>query len=156
METEQIVSEMLTTSFHAPGPKPYANPCYTSYVQHRGSIPLHWSQDNTGVTPKPDIKGELEDRLTQPSDFAIVNLVDPFYGAAAMHFDDLFARYGTPVFALNLVKVSHESCPTPAHTPRLVKGHPENLSCSRNMLMLFDISTNLCPSRKKSSIGHGT
>ena len=56
VETEQIVSEMLTTSFHAPGPKLYANPNYTSYVQHRGSIPLYWTQDNTGVTPKPPIE----------------------------------------------------------------------------------------------------
>ena len=34
-----------------------------------------------------------------------VNLVDPFYSAAALHFDDLFGRYGAPVFVLNLVKV---------------------------------------------------
>lgn len=34
-----------------------------------------------------------------------VNLVDPFYSAAAMHFDNLFERYGAPVFVLNLVKV---------------------------------------------------
>ena len=49
---------MLTTSFHAPGPELFENPSYTSYVQHRGSIPLHWAQDNTGVTPKPDIERE--------------------------------------------------------------------------------------------------
>ncbi|MCJ1288222.1 phosphatidylinositol-3,5-bisphosphate 5-phosphatase [Xylographa opegraphella] len=89
VETEQIVSEMLTTSFHAPGPKLYANSNYTSYVQHRGSIPLFWAQDSTGVTPKPDIE---------------LNLIDPFYGAAALHFDNLFERYGSPVFVLNLVK----------------------------------------------------
>ncbi|MCJ1477734.1 phosphatidylinositol-3,5-bisphosphate 5-phosphatase [Lambiella insularis] len=89
VETEQIVSEMLTTSFHAPGPKLYANPNYTSYVQHRGSIPLFWTQDSTGVTPKPDIE---------------MNLVDPFYSAAALHFDNLFERYGAPIFVLNLVK----------------------------------------------------
>ena len=59
VETEQIVSEMLTTSFHSPGPDLYANPNYTSYVQHRGSIPLYWTQDNTGVTPKPDIECKL-------------------------------------------------------------------------------------------------
>ncbi len=59
VETEQIVSEMLTTSFHAPGPRLYANPNYTSYVQHRGSIPLYWTQDNTGVSPKPDIECTL-------------------------------------------------------------------------------------------------
>ena len=70
VETEQIVSEMLTTSFHAPGPEYFANPNYTSYVQHRGSIPLHWTQDNTGVSPKPSIeskplyfKGEIQTRI---------------------------------------------------------------------------------------------
>lgn len=89
VETEQIVSEGLTTSFHAPGPKLFANPSYTSYVQHRGSIPLYWTQDNTGVTPKPPIE---------------LNLVDPFYGAAALHFDNLFERYGAPIYVLNLVK----------------------------------------------------
>ncbi|KAF1838098.1 polyphosphoinositide phosphatase [Decorospora gaudefroyi] len=89
VETEQIVSEQLTTSFHAAGPRLYANPTYTSYVQHRGSIPLYWTQDNTGVTPKPDID---------------LNLVDPFYSAAALHFDDLFERYGAPVYVLNLIK----------------------------------------------------
>lgn len=89
VETEQIVAEMLTTSFHAPGPALYTNPNYTSYVQHRGSIPLYWTQDSTGVSPKPDIE---------------LNLVDPFYGAAALHFDNLFQRYGTPIYVLNLVK----------------------------------------------------
>ncbi|KAL2023970.1 hypothetical protein VTK56DRAFT_205 [Thermocarpiscus australiensis] len=89
VETEQIVSEALTTSFHAPGPKFFASPAYTSYVQHRGSIPLYWTQDNTGVTPKPPIE---------------LNLVDPFYTAAALHFDNLFERYGSPVYVLNLIK----------------------------------------------------
>ncbi|KAL1969759.1 hypothetical protein VTN77DRAFT_8312 [Rasamsonia byssochlamydoides] len=89
VETEQIVSEMTTTSFHSPGPKLYANPRYTSYVQHRGSIPLYWTQDSTGVSPKPDIE---------------LNLIDPFYSAAARHFDNLFERYGTPVIVLNLIK----------------------------------------------------
>ncbi|TQS38179.1 hypothetical protein Golomagni_01322 [Golovinomyces magnicellulatus] len=95
VETEQIVSDVLTTSFHAPGPRLYANPNYTSYVQHRGSIPLHWTQDNTGVTPKPPIE---------------LNPVDPFYSAAMLHFDDLFERYGTPLYVLNLVK-SRERMP---------------------------------------------
>ncbi|KAI8623853.1 SacI homology domain-containing protein [Xylariaceae sp. FL1651] len=89
VETEQIVSESLTTSFHSPGPKLFANPQFTSYVQHRGSIPLYWTQDNIGVTPKPPIE---------------LNLVDPFYTAAALHFNNLFERYGSPIYALNLVK----------------------------------------------------
>ncbi|KAH4988023.1 hypothetical protein HBI81_156820 [Parastagonospora nodorum] len=89
VETEQIVSDALTTSFHAPGPRLYASPTYTSYIQHRGSIPLYWTQDNTGVTPKPDID---------------LSLMDPFYSAAAFHFDHLFERYGAPLYVLNLIK----------------------------------------------------
>lgn len=83
------MAESQTTSFHAPGGQLYCNPQYTSYVQHRGSIPLHWTQDSSGVTPKPPIE---------------LNLVDPFYGAAALHFNDLFERYGSPIYALDLVK----------------------------------------------------
>lgn len=41
------------------------------------------------MTPKPPIE---------------LNLVDPFYTAAALHFDDLFDRYGAPVYVVNLVK----------------------------------------------------
>lgn len=95
VETEQIVSEMLTTSFHAPGPKMFSNPNYTSYVHHRGSIPLYWTQDNSGVSPKPDID---------------LNMTDPFYQPAAMHFDNLFKRYGCPIYVLNLIK-SRERTP---------------------------------------------
>ncbi|EFX04620.1 polyphosphoinositide phosphatase fig4 [Grosmannia clavigera kw1407] len=95
VETEQIVSEASTTSFHSPGRRLFANAQYTSYVQHRGSIPLYWTQENTGVTPKPPIE---------------LNLVDPFYSAAALHFDDLFARYGAPIYVLDLVK-ARESTP---------------------------------------------
>lgn len=95
VETEQIVSEQTTTSLHSAGLGLYANPQYTSYVQHRGSIPLYWTQENTGVSPKPDIE---------------LNLVDPFYSAAALHFDNLFERYGSPIYVLNLIK-SRERTP---------------------------------------------
>ncbi|KAK3706976.1 phosphatidylinositol-3,5-bisphosphate 5-phosphatase [Vermiconidia calcicola] len=95
VETEQIVSEKLTTSFHAAGPRLYSSPNYTSYVHHRGSIPLYWTQDNSGVTPKPAID---------------LNLQDPFYQPAALHFDNLFERYGCPVYVLNLIK-SRERTP---------------------------------------------
>lgn len=95
VETEQIVSEMLTTSFHAPGPRLFTNPTWTSYVHHRGSIPLYWTQDNSGVTPKPNID---------------LNLQDPFYQPAALHFDNLFERYGCPIYVLNLIK-SRERTP---------------------------------------------
>lgn len=33
-----------------------------------------------------------------------VPVMDPFYTAASKHFDDLFARYGTPITILNLIK----------------------------------------------------
>ena len=95
---------MLTTSFHAPGPNLFSNPNYTSYVQHRGSIPLYWTQDNTGVSPKPDIERRRHPTIATVDPNWSVNLVDPFYGAAALHFDNLFERYGAPIFVLNLVK----------------------------------------------------
>lgn len=103
VETEQIVSEKLTTSFHAPGPRLYSNPTYTSYLQHRGSIPLYWTQDNSGVAPKPAID---------------LNLQDPFYQPAALHFDHLFERYGCPVYVLNLIKARER---TPRESKLLVE-----------------------------------
>ena len=89
VETEQIAADMLVTSFNAPQLRQLKNPNYTSYVQHRGSIPLYWTQDSSGVSPKPAID---------------LNLIDPFYSSAALHFDNLFARYQAPVYVLNLVK----------------------------------------------------
>nr|VWO97167.1 Serine/threonine-protein kinase PknH (EC [Ganoderma boninense] len=97
VETEQIVSETLTTPFYAPAPKDTPDgrqgrrpsPNFTSYVQYRGSIPLFWTQEVTGVAPKPPIE---------------IPVMDPFYTSAARHFDDLFRRYGTPVTILNLIK----------------------------------------------------
>ncbi|KAM5532686.1 hypothetical protein V8D89_013655 [Ganoderma adspersum] len=97
VETEQIVSETLTTPFYAPAPKDSPDgrqgrrpsPNFTSYVQYRGSIPLFWTQEVTGVAPKPPIE---------------IPVIDPFYTSAARHFDDLFKRYGTPITILNLIK----------------------------------------------------
>ncbi|CAE6469140.1 unnamed protein product [Rhizoctonia solani] len=100
VETEQIVSEASTTGFYGP-PERYRegisetgwvrvpNPRYTSYVQHRGSIPIFWTQDITNLNPKPPIE---------------ITVVDPFYAPAGRHFDRLFARYGTPIMVLNLIK----------------------------------------------------
>jgi hypothetical protein len=36
--------------------------------------------------------------------FFSVSVVDPFFTAAARHFDDLFSRYGAPIMILNLIK----------------------------------------------------
>ncbi|KAI0351616.1 hypothetical protein OH77DRAFT_1429434 [Trametes cingulata] len=97
VETEQIVSETLTTPFYYPAPKEgpdgkqgrRPSPNYTSYVQYRGSIPVFWTQEVTSMSPKPPIE---------------IPVMDPFYTAAARHFDDLFRRYGSPIMILNLIK----------------------------------------------------
>nr|CAG8548043.1 11010_t:CDS:10 [Entrophospora candida] len=94
VETEQIVSEMSTTSFNHSGNRSCNNPNYTSYVQHRGSIPLYWSQDVANMIPKPPIT---------------LNFRDPFYSAAALHFDNMFQRYGAPIIVLNLIKTKEKN-----------------------------------------------
>lgn len=125
VETEQIVSEALTTPFYFPSDRGHArrpSPRYTSYVQvrfglhafpslliilsqYRGSIPIYWTQDTTTMSPRPPI--ESESLMTGCVSYSIclqVNVIDPFYSAASRHFNDLFARYGAPVFILNLIK----------------------------------------------------
>lgn len=89
VETEQIVADINVSSFHDPFDGLFNNHRYTSYVQHRGSIPLFWSQDVTNMSPKPPIE---------------LNAPDPFFAAAALHFDDMFERYGPNIRILNLIK----------------------------------------------------
>ncbi|GCE99896.1 phosphatidylinositol-3,5-bisphosphate 5-phosphatase [Zygosaccharomyces mellis] len=88
VETEQITADMVLTSFHRPGHGYYDSDRYTSFVQHRGSIPLYWTQEASNLTAKPPIQ---------------INSVDPYFSSAALHFDMLFQRYGT-VQVLNLIK----------------------------------------------------
>ncbi|KAH7286660.1 hypothetical protein KP509_32G016700 [Ceratopteris richardii] len=76
VETEQLVAEEETGQI-------------TSIVQHRGSIPLYWSQDTSVLSLKPDIK---------------LHRNDPSYSATGLHFQNLAARYGNPIVVLNLVK----------------------------------------------------
>lgn len=85
VETEQLVFDRTSNLLN----KQKNNPYFTSYVQHRGSIPLFWSQESNNMSPKPPIQ---------------INITDPFYSATALHFDNLFDRYGAPIIALNLVK----------------------------------------------------
>lgn len=110
VETEQIVSEGLTTAFYTPrggldhhhsgdtesSTRTVAqNPRFTSYVMHRGSIPIFWTQDSTNMSPRPPIE---------------ISVVDPYFSAAAIHFDDMLARYGSPIIIMNLIK-SQEKTP---------------------------------------------
>ena len=62
---------------------------YTSYVQVRASIPLFWTQEGSAMVAKPPI---------------VVYKHDPLHIATRLHFEDLFARYGSPVMAVNLVR----------------------------------------------------
>lgn len=103
VESEQIVADALTTPFFLPNshsttdpskPPPPKNrtpsPRYTSYVQIRGSIPVYWSQETGNYKPPIEIAPR-----------------DPFFAAAARHFDHLFELYGAPVVVFNLIRVSH-------------------------------------------------
>lgn len=62
---------------------------FTSFVQLRGSIPLHWGQDVIKMVPKPPIS---------------VHLNDPYANAAGMHFNRLLKRHGAPILILDLTK----------------------------------------------------
>ncbi|SCV68789.1 BQ2448_910 [Microbotryum intermedium] len=120
VETEQIVSDALTTPFHSPSAAAHQhpasreshqnrkpNPRFTSFVQVRGSIPLFWSQESINMSPKPPIE---------------LTIVDPYFTAAALHFDDLLGRYGGPISILNLIKQKER-------TPRESKLLPEFKQC---------------------------
>lgn len=71
----------------------------------RGSIPAHWSQDVVKMVPKPPIG---------------IDLADPYAETAGKHFNDLIARYGSPLVIVNLVKKrerkKHESILTQEYT----------------------------------------
>ncbi|KAH8918711.1 hypothetical protein BT69DRAFT_1247299 [Atractiella rhizophila] len=95
VETEQIVSDPLLSSFIVPNAHDPVSPGFTAHVQVRGSIPVQWSQENASMNLKPPIS---------------LGHIDPFYVAAGRHFNDIFERYGAPVIILNLVK-SHERQP---------------------------------------------
>lgn len=82
VETEQIVFDSSVSSFK--------NGRYTSFVQLRGSVPSHWSQDVSKMVPKPLIT---------------LDVADPIFRTPGRHFNDLIKRYGTPICVLNLVKI---------------------------------------------------
>lgn len=86
VETEQIVHSATVTSF--------LKGHYTSYIQHRGSVPVHWFQDITAsvVPAKPPIT---------------IAMSNPYAQVTGKHFSQLFCRYGSPIIVLNLVR-KHE------------------------------------------------
>lgn len=57
------------------------------------------------MSPRPPIESQsLVTNYVSHSMRFPVNVIDPFYTAASRHFNDLFARYGAPIFILNLIK----------------------------------------------------
>lgn len=116
VETEQIVSEPLVTSFTTNSTKARigSNSNYTSFVQIRGSIPLHWTQDTTNMSPRPPIGSKWVFHeimvliLTAPIHLSTVAVADPFFSAAALHFNNLLERYGAPIVIVNLIKVGFD------------------------------------------------
>lgn len=60
-----------------------------SFVQMRGSIPAHWSQDVSKIVPKPPIS---------------LDLSDPYSRTPGKHFERLLFQFGSPIIILNLVK----------------------------------------------------
>lgn len=69
-----------------------------SFVQMRGSIPTHWSQDISKMVPKPPIA---------------LDLSDPYSITPGKHYQRLLFHFGAPIIILNLVKKrekrAHES-----------------------------------------------
>ncbi|KAK7074202.1 phosphatidylinositol-3,5-bisphosphate 5-phosphatase [Halocaridina rubra] len=81
VETEQIVYDAHVPNLHSGR--------FTSFVQIRGSIPSHWSQDVSKMVPKPPIAFDV---------------MDPYAETAGKHFNELLRRFGSPIIVLNLVK----------------------------------------------------
>jgi hypothetical protein len=87
VETEQILYE--------PNNGHLIHEHFSSFVQHRGSIPLFWAQDSSNnIIPKPPIT---------------IQRLDPFYSASILHFVDLMGRYGAPLIIFNLIKSFEKS-----------------------------------------------
>ena len=85
VETEQIVCERHAFS--------EGMGAFSSVVMLRGSIPLYWAQENP-KSPKPDI---------------VVYNFDRDFVATKLHMTELFARYGSPVAMLSLIKKEEKS-----------------------------------------------
>jgi len=55
--------------------------------------------------PQSSFPPSVRDKTCIANYEIIVNLVDSFISDAALHFDDLFQRYGAPLIVLNVIKV---------------------------------------------------
>ena len=85
VEVEQIVSDTTSLADNE------TRGLFSSYVQVRGSVPVHWHHPMV-QRPKPPIK---------------LGFCDPKYPATQKHFAEIVEDLGTPVVVVNLLK-SHE------------------------------------------------
>ncbi|KEG09999.1 putative synaptojanin (N-terminal domain), putative,inositol/phosphatidylinositol phosphatase [Trypanosoma grayi] len=82
VEVEQIVVDESTLHTH------FTRGGFTSYVQVRGSVPLHWFHPPTQL-PKPPIK---------------LGVTDLYYTDTRKHFQELLEDYGAPLIIMNLLR----------------------------------------------------
>uniref|UniRef100_A0A2P2I588 Polyphosphoinositide phosphatase-like n=2 Tax=Hirondellea gigas TaxID=1518452 RepID=A0A2P2I588_9CRUS len=112
VETEQIVFDSAMADL--------PDGRFTSFVQLRGSIPVHWTQDVTKMVPKPPIS---------------IQLHDPLASSAGHHFNRLLKRHGSPILILDLTKRResrmHESCLGPYFKQQLDQLNLTMLPCFR-------------------------
>lgn len=85
VEVEQIV--FVNSSLSHCG----ARGRFSSYVQVRGSVPVHWFHGMV-QRPKPPI---------------LLGKVDPFYNSTRLHLEEILSDFGAPVVLMNLLK-THE------------------------------------------------
>ncbi|KAG8331674.1 phosphatidylinositol-3,5-bisphosphate 5-phosphatase, variant 2 [Homalodisca vitripennis] len=78
VETEQLVEDIGISSTE--------NPRMSSFVQMRGSIPAHWSQDISKMVPKPAITFDLSDAFAQTAEGSQMR-VTTFVGALILKLE---------------------------------------------------------------------
>ncbi|CAH2037189.1 unnamed protein product [Thlaspi arvense] len=96
VETEQIVSREVPEGQPIP---------ITSVVQHRGSIPLFWSQATSLFNPQPEIIC-MGGHMHYIAKVSLLYKKEENYGATQQHFKNLRQRYGEHIIILNLLKSS--------------------------------------------------
>ncbi|TVU05836.1 hypothetical protein EJB05_49020, partial [Eragrostis curvula] len=111
----------------------------TSLVQHRGSIPLFWSQETTKLPIKPEILLKH----------------DEGHKATYLHFENLMKRYGNPIIVINLIKIIekklHESLLRVEYT-KPIDHISEGLISDKRIKFIHMDMKNYCRSNKELGI----
>ncbi|KAM3183565.1 hypothetical protein ACTXT7_010097 [Hymenolepis weldensis] len=125
VETEQIVCDTAEPTL--------SRMRVSSVVQHRGSVPLFWSQDTAKImVGKPPLAITWE---------------DPYYEAFGKHFADLIERHCVPVIVLNLMK-QQEKRP---FEKQLTAGFLEGIEHLNQYASKLDSSVSLMDNEEKST-----